>query len=74
MLLFSDMLYMLVSYRSPSRPMYFRCLMLTLSGPVEFLFCFIADWTCVEVSFILLSAVCVFSYLCVPITHLFLHR
>ena len=33
MLLFSDGLYMLVRYASPSGPM---CLMLTLSGPVEF--------------------------------------
>ena len=36
MLLFSDMLYMLVRYASPSGPM--RCLMLTLSCPVEFVF------------------------------------
>ena len=35
MLLFSDMLYMLVKYESPSGPMCLRCLMLTLSGPVE---------------------------------------
>ena len=52
MLLFSDVLYMLVRYASPSGP---RCLMLTLSGPVELLFfiCFIAAWTCVVVSVIL---------------------
>ena len=35
MLLFSDVLYMLVRYASPSGPMCLRCLMLTLSGPVE---------------------------------------
>ena len=39
MLLFSDVLYMLVRYASPSGPMCLRCLMLTLSGPVELLFC-----------------------------------
>ena len=55
MLLFSDVLYMLVRYASPSGPMCLRCLMLTLSGPVELLFllCFIAAWTCVVVSVIL---------------------
>ena len=38
------MLYMLVRYASPSSLMCLRCLMLTLSGPVElvFLLCFIA--------------------------------
>ena len=43
-LLFSDVLYMLVRYASPSGPMCLRCLMLTLSGLVELLFllCFIA--------------------------------
>ena len=52
MLLFSDVLYMLVRYASPSGPMCLRCLKLTLSGPVELLFllCFIAAWTCVVVS------------------------
>ena len=52
MLLFSDVLYMLVRYARPSGPMCWRCLMLTLSGPVELLFllCFIAAWTCVEMS------------------------
>ena len=52
MLLFSDMLYMLVRYASPSGPMCLTCLMLTLSGPMELLFllCFIATWTCVVVS------------------------
>ena len=55
MLLFSDMLYMLVRYASPSGPMCLRCLMLTLSGPVELLFllCFIATWTCVVASVML---------------------
>ena len=44
MLLFSDMLYMLVRYPSPSGTMCLKCLMLTLSGHVELLFllCFIA--------------------------------
>ena len=40
-MLFSDVLYMLVRYTSPGGPMCLRCLMLTLSGPVEFLFCFL---------------------------------
>ena len=55
MLLFSDMLYMLVRYASPSGPMCLRCLMLTLSGPVELLFllCFIATCTCAVVSVML---------------------
>ena len=50
MLLFSDVLYMLVRYASPSGPLCLRCLMLTLSCPVELLFllCFIAAWTCRE--------------------------
>ena len=61
MLLFSDVLYMFVRYVSPSVPMCLRCLMLTLSGPVELLFllCFIAAWTCVVVSDMLV--VCSFS-------------
>ena len=44
MLPFIDVLYMLVGYMSPSGPMCLRCLMLTVSGPVELLFllCFIA--------------------------------
>ena len=44
MLLFSDVLYMLVKYASPSGHMCLRCLILTLSCPVELLFllCFIA--------------------------------
>ena len=55
MLLFSDVLYILVRYASPSGPMCLRCMMLTLSGPVELLFllCFIATWTCVVVSVML---------------------
>ena len=53
-MLFSDVLYMLVRYASPSGPMCLRCLVLTLSGPVElFLLCFIAAWTCVVVSIML---------------------
>ena len=36
MMLFCDMLYMLMRYESPSGPMCLRCLMLTLSGTVEF--------------------------------------
>ena len=52
MLLFSDVLYMLVRYASPSGTMYLKRLMLTLPGPVELLFllCYIAAWTCVVVS------------------------
>ena len=38
MLLFSDVLYMLVRYASPSAIMCLGCLMLTLSGPVKLLF------------------------------------
>ena len=55
MLLFSDVLYMLVRYASPSGSMDLGCLMLTLSGPVELLFllCFTATWTCVVVSVML---------------------
>ena len=48
MLLFCDVVYMLVKYASPSGPMCLRCLMLTLSCPVELLIlhCFIAAWSC----------------------------
>ena len=53
MLLFSDVLYMLVMYASSSGPMCLRCLMLTLSGTVEFFLSFIAAWTCVVVSVML---------------------
>ena len=62
-LLFNDVLYMLVRYASPSGHMCLRCLMLTLSGPVELLFllCFIAAWTCVVVSVMLV--VCSLSVL-----------
>ena len=50
----SDVLYMLVRYASLSGPMCLRCLMVTLSCPVElFLLCFISAWTCVVVSVIL---------------------
>ena len=67
MLLFSDMLYMLVRYASLSGPMCLRCLMLTLSGPVELLFllCFIATWTCVVVSIMLIvCSLSVFLSMC----------
>ena len=51
-------------YASPSGPMCLMCLMLTLSGPVELLFllCFIAAWTCVVVSVMLVN--CSLSVLC----------
>ena len=67
MLLFSDILYMLVRYASPSGSMCLRCLMLTFSSFVELLFllCFIATWTCVVVSVMLV--VCnfrVFLFMC----------
>ena len=64
MLLFSDML---VRYVSPSGPMCLRCLMFTLSGPVELLFllCFIATWTCVVVSdMLVVCSLSVFLYIC----------
>ena len=66
MLLFSDVLYMLVRYAGPSGPMCLRCLMLTLSGPVElFLLCFIATWTCVVVSVMLVvCSLSVFLSMC----------
>ena len=67
MLLFSDVLYMLVRYVSPSGPMCLRCLMLTLSGPVEFLIllCSIAAWTCVVVSVMLVvCSLSVFISMC----------
>ena len=69
MLLFSDML---VRYASPSGPMCMRCLMLTLSCPVELLFllCFLATWTCVVVSVMLVVfslsvflSMCLFVYM-----------
>ena len=67
MILFSDVLYMLVRYASPSDPMCLRCLMLTLSGPIELLFllCFIAAWTCVVVSVMLVVCSLSFSYQCI---------
>ena len=67
MLLFCDVFYMLVRYASPNGPMCLRCLMLTLSGPVELLFllCFIAAWTCVVVSVILVvCSLSVFLSMC----------
>ena len=67
MLLFSDVLYMLVRYASPSGPMCLRCMMFTLSGPVGLLFllCFIAAWTCVVVSIMLVvCSLSVFLSMC----------
>ena len=67
MLLFSDVLYMLVRYASPSGHMCLRCLVLTLSGPVDLLFliCFIAAWTSIVVSVILdVCSLCVFLSMC----------
>ena len=67
MLLFSDMLYMLVRYASPSGHMCLRCLILTLSGPVElFLLCFIATWTWTVVVSVMLvvCSLSVFISLC----------
>ena len=67
MLLFSDILYMLVRYASPCCIMCLRCLMLTVSCPVELLFllCLIATWTCVVVSVILfVCSLCVFLFMC----------
>ena len=67
MLLFSNVVYMLVRYASPSGPMCLRCLMLTLSGPVELLFmlCFIATWTCVAVGVMLVvCSLSVFLAMC----------
>ena len=58
--MFSDMLYMLVRYASPSCPMCLRCLILTLSGPVELFFCHL-DLCCGEC-----YVGCV-QYKCVPI-------
>ena len=67
MLLFSDVLYMLVRYTSHSGPMCLRCLMLTLSGHVELLFllCFVAAWTCVVVSgMLVVCSLSVFLSMC----------
>ena len=52
------------AWEYPISPMCLRCLMFTLSGPVELLFllCFIAHWTCVVVSVI--QSMCLFV-LCV---------
>ena len=66
-LLFSDVLYMLVRYGSPSGPMCLRCLMFTSSDPVDLLFllCFIAAWTCVVVSVMLVvCSLSVFLSMC----------
>ena len=47
MFLLGAVLNILVSNVSPGRPMCFRCLIFSLSGPCELLFllCFIASWT-----------------------------
>ena len=66
-MLFSDILYMLVRCASPSGPLCLRCPMLTLSGHVELLFllCFIATWTCVVVSVMLVvCSLSVFLSMC----------
>ena len=66
-MLFSDILYMLVRYAIPIGAMCLMCLMLTLSGHVEWLFllCFIAAWICVVVSVILLVySLSVFPSMC----------
>ena len=66
-MLFSDMVYMLVRYASPSGHMCLRCLILTLSGPLELLvlLCFIATWTCVVVSVMLVAcSLSVFLSMC----------
>ena len=63
MLLFSDVLYMLASIG----PICLRYMMLTLSGPVELLFLlsFIAAWTCVVVSVMLVvCSLSVFLSMC----------
>ena len=64
---FSDMLYMLVRYASPNSPMCFMSLMWTLSFTVELLFliCFIASWTCIVVSVIIVvCSFCVYLAMC----------
>ena len=47
MFLLRVILNILVSNASPRGPMYFRCLIFSMSGPCELLFllCFIASWT-----------------------------
>ena len=63
MLLYSDMLYMLVRYASPSGSMCLRCLIMILSVPVEWCFslfnCFV-DLCCGSVIVVVCSlSVCV---------------
>ena len=64
MLLFSDMLYMLVRYASPSGPNVLEVPDVDFIRPygVVVLLCFIAAWTCVVVSVIMVvcSLCCVF--------------
>ena len=61
-MLFSCMLYMLVGYASPKGPIY------VLDVPAVvllFFICFIAAWTCVVVSVILVvSSLCAFLSMC----------
>ena len=52
----------LMRYASPSGPMCLRCLMLTLSGPVELLFCFVLLPLGLVLSW--LSAILVFLSMC----------
>ena len=66
MLLLTAALNMLVRNASPRGPMYFRCLIFSLSGPCEFLLCFMASWTCVVVSVMVypcMLCVALFMYL-----------
>ena len=57
---------MLARYASTSGLMYLKCLMLTLSGHVELLFllCFIASWTCVVASVIVVVCFPIFVPVC----------
>ena len=43
--LFRTVLNILMRNASPRGPMCFRCLIFSLSGPCEFLLCFISSWT-----------------------------
>ena len=62
-MLFSDVLYMLVRYANPSGPVWLRCRMLTLSGPVELLFCFVLLPLVVGVRLVVCS-LSVFLFMC----------
>ena len=65
MLLVRAVFNMIVSNASPRRPMCFRCLMFSLSGPCELLFllCFITSWTWVVVSVMLCHCILCVSLL-----------